>query len=72
MTASTTPEQFTAWGWRLPFLFSIVLVGVGLVVRLSLAESPVFVELRREQARSSRPIVDVFRGSGRASWCSPR
>jgi MFS family permease len=61
VTASTTPEQFTAWGWRLPFLFSIVLVGIGLVVRLSLAESPVFAALRREQARSSRPIVDVFR-----------
>jgi MFS family permease len=61
VTASTTPEQFAAWGWRLPFLFSIVLVGVGLVVRLSLAESPVFAALRQEQARSSRPIVDVFR-----------
>jgi MFS family permease len=61
VTASTTPEQFTAWGWRLPFLFSIVLVVVGLVVRLSLAESPVFAALQSEQARSSRPIVDVFR-----------
>ncbi len=61
VTATTTPEQFLAWGWRLPFLFSIVLVVVGLVVRLSLAESPVFAALRREQARSNRPIVDVFR-----------
>ena len=61
VTAATTPEQFAAWGWRLPFLFSIVLVVVGLVVRLSLAESPVFAALRSEQARSSRPIVDVFR-----------
>jgi hypothetical protein len=49
------------WGWRLPFLFSIVLVIVGLVVRLSLVESPVFAALRREQSRSNRPIVDVFR-----------
>ena len=61
VTAATTPEQFAAWGWRLPFLFSIVLVVVGLVVRLSLAESPVFAALQSEQARSSRPIVDVFR-----------
>ena len=38
-----------------------MLVGVGLVVRLSLAESPVFRALPREQARSSRPIVEVFR-----------
>jgi MFS family permease len=61
VTAATTPEQFAAWGWRLPFLFSIVLVVVGLVVRLSLAESPVFAALESEQARSSRPIVEVFR-----------
>jgi MFS family permease len=61
VSAWTTPEQFTAWGWRLPFLFSIVLVAVGLVVRLSLAESPVFSRLLREQARSRRPIVELFR-----------
>src|SRR5689334_13189621 len=60
-SAWTTPEQFTAWGWRLPFLFSIVLVAVGLVVRLFLAESPVFSRLLREQARSRRPIVELFR-----------
>jgi metabolite-proton symporter len=59
--AWTTPEQFAAWGWRLPFLFSVVLVAVGLVVRLSLEESPVFTTLIREKARSSRPIVEVFR-----------
>ncbi len=58
---STTPEQFAAWGWRLPFLASIVLIAVGLVVRLKVAESPVFAELREQRARSSRPIVDVFR-----------
>lgn len=61
VSAWTTPEQFTSWGWRLPFVFSIVLVAVGLVVRLSLAESPVFSTLLREQARSRRPIVEVFR-----------
>ena len=53
--------QFTSWGWRLPFLFSIVLVGVGLFIRLRIEESPVFRALRSEQARSSRPIVEVFR-----------
>jgi metabolite-proton symporter len=56
-----TPEQFAAWGWRLPFLASIVLIAVGLVVRLKVAESPVFAELREQRARSSRPIVEVFR-----------
>ena len=37
-----TPEDFLSWGWRLPFLASIVLVGVGLWVRLSLTETPAF------------------------------
>jgi metabolite-proton symporter len=59
--AALTDEQFAAWGWRLPFLFSIVLVGVGLFVRLRIEESPVFRALRDEQARSRRPVIDVFR-----------
>jgi metabolite-proton symporter len=54
-------SQFAAWGWRLPFLFSIVLVGVGLFVRLRIEESPVFRRLQSAQARSRRPIVEVFR-----------
>src|SRR5262249_45019935 len=58
---SMSPEQFAAWGWRLPFLASVVLIGVGLMVRLKVAESPVFAALRERRARSSRPIVDVFR-----------
>jgi metabolite-proton symporter len=56
-----TPAQFSAWGWRLPFLLSIVLVAVGLVIRLRIEESPVFAELRREQARSRLPMVEVLR-----------
>ena len=58
---SLSPEQFAAWGWRLPFLASVVLIGVGLVVRLKVAESPVFTALRERRARSGRPLVDVFR-----------
>lgn len=58
---SLTDAQFAAWGWRVPFLASIVLVGVGLVIRLRIEESPVFARLRESGARSSRPMVDVFR-----------
>ena len=54
-------EQFASWGWRLPFLFSIVLVGIGLFIRLRIEESPVFRALRDEQARSRLPLVEVFR-----------
>ncbi|WP_232665297.1 MFS transporter [Pseudonocardia sp. TRM90224] len=56
-----TEEQFLSWGWRIPFLVSIVLVGVGLFVRLQVEESPVFRSLRDEQARLRRPLADVFR-----------
>jgi metabolite-proton symporter len=54
-------EQFASWGWRLPFLFSIVLVGVGLFIRLRIEESPVFTALRAENVRARVPMVDVLR-----------
>lgn len=60
-----TDAQFAAWGWRLPFWFSIVLVAVGLFVRLRVEESPVFRDLRERRARSSRPLVEVFRNRPR-------
>ena len=45
-TVSRLPdEQFLAWGWRLPFLASAVLIAIGLVIRLSLSESPDFASL---------------------------
>lgn len=61
----TTPEQFAAWGWRVPFLLSIVLVVVGLVIRLRVEESPVFALLRENRTRSRAPIVEVFRNRPR-------
>lgn len=57
----TTGEQFRAWGWRIPFLASIVLVAIGLVIRLRIEESPVFTALRAKAARSASPIAEVFR-----------
>ncbi len=54
-------EQFTSWGWRLPFLFSIVLVAVGLFIRLRIEESPVFTALKTEQVRARLPMIDVLR-----------
>ncbi len=54
-------EQFLAWGWRIPFLLSIVLVGVGLFVRLKIAESPAFNRVKATGTESRMPIVDVFR-----------
>jgi MFS family permease len=57
-------ESFESWGWRIPFLFSIVLVVVGLLVRLGIAETPVFREAaaRADRNRSARaPLVELFR-----------
>jgi metabolite-proton symporter len=54
-------EQFASWGWRLPFLFSIVLVGIGLFIRLRIEESPVFQGLKTEQVRARLPMIDVLR-----------
>lgn len=61
VTSSLSPEEFRSWGWRVPFLVSLVLVVVGLVIRLRVAESPVFARLRDTGERSRVPIVDVLR-----------
>ncbi|MGW4173290.1 MFS transporter [Streptomyces chartreusis] len=54
-------EQFTAWGWRVPFLLSVVLLGVGLFVRLKVVESPLFAEVKKDRAEARLPILDVLR-----------
>jgi MHS family shikimate/dehydroshikimate transporter-like MFS transporter len=54
-------DQFLAWGWRAPFLLSIVLVGVGLYIRLSVMESPAFSQVKESGTEARMPVVDVFR-----------
>ncbi|WP_433292614.1 MFS transporter [Pseudonocardia sp. CA-142604] len=60
-TLTLSPEAFREWGWRLPFLISILLVAVGLYIRLKVDETPVFrrVESRNEQVRL--PFVTALR-----------
>ena len=58
---ATTEDQFMAWGWRIPFLVSIVLVAVGLFVRLAVMESPAFKEVKESGTASDKPIVDVVK-----------
>ena len=57
-------EQFDAWGWRIPFLLSVALLAVSVYIRLQLAESPVFEEMRREGRLSAAPLAESF---GRAA-----
>jgi MFS family permease len=60
--ASSLPEgAFLAWGWRLPFLLSGGLVGLGLWIRNGIGETPAFVQLQKEGRVAKSPILDVLR-----------
>jgi MFS family permease len=59
--ALLTPEQFQAWGWRLPFVGSILLVGVGLWIRLKLTETPAFAAAAQEAPPAHVPLVELVR-----------
>lgn len=59
---SNLPEAaLFSWGWRMAFLLSIFLVAIGLFIRLSVVESPVFAEVHKTQTASKRPIMEVLR-----------
>jgi metabolite-proton symporter len=53
-------EAFQAWGWRVPFLISIVLVFVGLVIRLRIDEPPAFKSLEANDQKAKLPLIEVF------------
>src|SRR5450432_3651012 len=57
---SMSKEEFTAWGWRIPFLISIVLVLISLYVRLKMKESPIFAQLKSAGMTSAQPLKDAF------------
>jgi MFS family permease len=58
--ALMSPEAFKSWGWRVPFLLSIVMLVFSLYVRAKLHESPVFARMKAEGRASKRPIRDTF------------
>src|SRR5438477_5426117 len=64
VTALTGPN-FATWGWRIPFLISIVLVGVGLWIRLGILETPIFTRLLEEKRTSAAPVAEVLRKNWR-------
>lgn len=61
ITALLSPAEFQAWGWRLPFLASVLLVIFGLWIRRGIAETPVYQELHRRQLNAQAPITDVLK-----------
>ena len=54
------PEDFAAWGWRVPFLLSLILLGISLWMRLKLSESPVFQAMKAEGKMAGNPFVESF------------
>ena len=54
-------EQFLAWGWRVPFFLSLILVGVGLYIRLGIFETPVFAKLLAERKVERTPMLEVIK-----------
>jgi metabolite-proton symporter len=58
---NTSEDDFNSWGWRIPFLLSIVLVGVGLYVRLRVLESPAFAAVKKQEAVFKMPVWEVIK-----------
>jgi metabolite-proton symporter len=59
--SATTGENFLIWGWRVPFLVSLLLVGIGLYVRLKVLESPAFQEVQRSKTVLRIPVLAAIR-----------
>jgi MFS family permease len=59
--------EFAAWGWRVPFLLSVVLLGVSVVIRLRLNESPIFQKMKDEGKGSKAPLTEAF-----ANWSNAK
>ncbi|MVW79469.1 MFS transporter [Bordetella sp. 02P26C-1] len=61
VNAFTTKEEFLAWGWRIPFLLSAILVIVGYFIRKRVSESPSFNRLKSTKAQARLPIATIFK-----------
>ena len=60
LTARLTDPEFFAYGWRIPFLVSIILVLISLYIRLKMKESPIFAQLKATGMTSAQPLKDAF------------
>jgi MFS family permease len=61
MSIWTTDAQFASWGWRVPFLASLLLVAVGLYIRLQILETPMFAEVVAKERVKKAPVAEVIR-----------
>ncbi len=69
-SSSMSKDSFEAWGWRIPFLLSSVVVALGLLLRSRLKETPVFEQLRRSNAVVRSPVTEVLKTSLRPMLCA--
>jgi MFS family permease len=60
-TNAATGSNFLVWGWRIPFLLSIILVGVGLYIRLGIMETPIFRKIVDQKRVEPRPMTEVVK-----------
>ena len=58
--ASMSADDFKAWGWRIPFLVSIFLVGISLYIRLKMKESPIYAHIKQSGMTSASPLKEAF------------
>ncbi len=61
MSSSTSDAAFTSWGWRVPFLCSLVLVAIGLYIRLQILETPMFAKALKEKRIQRTPVIEVIK-----------
>jgi MFS family permease len=60
MNLTTSPEWFQSFGWRIPFMLSILLIGVGLYFRFNIGESPAFIALQKKSAPKQVPFLELI------------
>lgn len=66
ITLLLSPDEFIAWGWRVPFFASVVLVGFGLWIRIGVDETPLFKQIEQQRSKAQAPISEVVRGHWRS------
>jgi MFS family permease len=64
--SASTGSQFLVWGWRIPFLLSAVLIAAGMLIRLKVAETPMFRKLEQASEKRKLPLLEVLRDHPRA------
>ena len=61
-------DDFRAWGWRVPFIVSILLLGISVWIRMQLAESPAFLKMKADGTHSRAPLTEAFGQWKNAKW----